>query len=210
MWCRPSDFDDPGPEVNLELLHMVSTAMRGQGLIFYEPPRLRYLDAVQFLWRSGKSGAIYLANNMIDLTSVQVWNGHDWDELTLTGLEDRAYAAVDELDYIPDYIRYSGALGLARLSALEASSTLVQGDSIIRNGAEMVIDWKRPLSDPPEPDYTFQAGDMLAEPPLDLRGVAVAITDRLVSVRRDQDSKWMAGELFDGLYDIIEVYKLGV
>ena len=157
MWCRPADIGD-GEDVDLKLLHMTTTAMKNKGLIFYAPEQDVYLHNVSFTWRGDTTGVLYLEQYVIDVKSAEaIYQYGSNRPLTIDAIEDNQYAIISGVNVRPRDVKLTLTPGIASLTDLTASYEAVRGDSIIRNGAEIIIDDVN--------DYTFTAGDQLAVPP---------------------------------------------
>ena len=156
MWCRTSDIGTDS-DVDLTLLNMITTAMKGQGLVFYEAEKEVVIPEVSFSWRGNDSGVVYLGQYVTDVKSAKIiYNGWaDKAVLTVDRLEDNQYAVLSGVQTRPRSMSFVLTPGLAELREMTAQSEVMRGDSVIRDGAELVVD------DPA--DYTFTAGDMLAE-----------------------------------------------
>ena len=202
MWVRTSDLGD-GPEIDLELLHEIDIEFRQKKLVLYDPPKTIYKRSVAFDWIGENTGKVALGQNVIEVSGAQLWYNRIGlpQDVTVDRIERRRFVIISGIHYRPVSMSFQVTPGVANLQDLDGTETMLQGDSVIRSGVELIID------DPA--DYTWQSGDRLAVPPLDLRGVAKSIGARRADIRRDQESEWMRGELFDGHWNIVNYYSLG-
>ncbi len=203
MWCRPIDI---GKSATLGTVHEVETAFYNQKLIFYEPEQTIYRYNVNYLLQGNDEWKFDLDLPVIDLKTVRGYVGRGllYNDLEVVRVDRNRYAVVRAPFLPPSNLELVLTPGLAVLTDLDGSETLAQGDSVIRNGLEMIIDWVDREADPLVPDYTWKSGDQLASPPPTLRELAIEIGGALLEMGDDVKRKLERGPtLFDGYADVL-------
>ena len=197
MWCRPSEI---GAGATLRTLHTINAILQRHGIYFYESERTWQVPVLVALRQPDGRYLVSLGRNIISLTKVEKYEAIGGDPIAMTvEMRGRNSALIDS-DYLVG-LSVTGVAGLAELIAMTAQDTVAQGDSIIRDGSEVIID------DPA--DYSFTAGDMLASPPDALRTVAISIGNRVAKLELDEDAAWddvNMNSLIDGWQYVLEIY----
>ena len=194
MWCRPSEI---GQKTTLDDVRGVDAVLARYKLVFYEPEATWDLDPyITSKTLDGKL-KVSLLKHVIGAASVQGYVFNRPRAVPMTLLRDRAHGIIDEADY--DGMRVTAVTGLAELSSLTPQSTLQQGDSVIRDGKELIIDWVDPKARNKVADYTFVAGDQLASPPAAMRLTAISIGRRIRAYL--QDSKMVLDNAGPGMHN---------
>ena len=100
----------------------------------------------------------------------------------------------------------TGVSGLALVEPMTAQTVVEQGDSVLRDSKEIIID------DPA--DYTHQTNDMLLSPPATLRLVAISVGRRIFAFLQDHKmalddaaSSGIFNSYLDSAADLIRGYR---
>ena len=200
MWIRPSEI---GTRATTDTVRAVSKVFSEAGLDFYIPETTLYLSENAYSYLPDDKTIIYVGSNLISVSQVQAFYSRWYSGFEVSGVEiDRdRYLILNDRLYGAAYLAVTCVQGIAKLTS--DIPTLAVGDSIIRDGLEVVVE---------ELPFTSMADDMYAMPPAELKPVAASVGRRILSLERDTQELWdtemelKRSHLLNGWMDIVRQY----
>ena len=174
-WVRASDI---GAAADISDVRAVADVFANEGIVFYNDEHDWFVNKVACQQYDRDKAIIHATIPVISLTSVKMVNP-DWTEVDVT--VDSINGKLIYIDFgdniFTGYFKFSGAIGWARMSETTVGDDLLIGDTIIRNGASMLID----------ANQSAIAGDILLSPPAILRKAGTGIGRMIFNLELDDE-----------------------
>ena len=200
MWCQTTQIGNKATVAHLQAIDEVFNSV---GLYLYKPEQTYYLRNLAVSGRPENKSYIDLGRAVISADNFKLYYTGVWlgsMDIALDRIEDRRYAVLDEIIYPFSSLSYDAVAGLAQLTDV---TEVAVGDSIIRDGQEVVVTAL---------PFALMADDMLAVPPSGLTRCAISVGRRIMKLETDQKATWDnascgRNRLLDGWEDVINIYR---
>ena len=200
MWCQTAQV---GSKATVSHLQAIDEVFNSVGLYLYKPEQTYYLRNLAVSGRPENKSYIDLGQPVISASNFKLYYTGVWlgsMDISLDQIEDRRYAVLNEIIYPQSSLSFDAVAGLAQLTDV---TEVAVGDSIIRDGAEVVVE---------ELPFALMADDKLAVPPSGLTRCAISVGRRIMKLETDQKATWDnassgRNRLLDGWEDVINIYR---
>lgn len=192
-FCRPNDI---GRAASLDTVRSVSAVMRHVGITFYEPSQRWLVEAPAASPYAPGQWLVNAEKWLADEPTITAYPNviesamPDWNQSYRVSVDGFSGRFVVLSMSLPCALQFTGDVGVAMKSDLSAGDALSVGDTVLRDGAALLID----------SDGAANENDQLLSPPPVLRMAAISIGRRLMKLLIDEDADWDDGpqHLTDG------------